>query len=68
MITMAIDENEIYSSSENNLVKRIRKKMESINEKLFKPLNSPDFRTKMSIAHVEGEPNSYLKAGECVSE
>jgi len=35
--------------------------MENVSEDLFKPLKTPDFRTKMSIAHLEGENSAYLK-------
>ena len=43
------NENEVYSEEENEMVKRITKKMESVKEDLFTPLNSPDFRTKVSV-------------------
>ncbi|GMI60394.1 hypothetical protein ScalyP_jg4210, partial [Parmales sp. scaly parma] len=43
------------------MVKRITEKMESVKEDLFTPLNSPDFRTKMSIAHIEGDSDAYMK-------
>ncbi|GMI60560.1 hypothetical protein ScalyP_jg2635 [Parmales sp. scaly parma] len=64
MGVMKNDENEVYGEEENEMVKRITKKMKSVKEDLFTPLNSPDFRTKMSIAHIEGDSNAYMK---CVS-
>ena len=42
------NENEVYSEEENEMVGRITKKMESVKDELFTPLNSPDFRTKVS--------------------
>ena len=48
MGVMKNDENEVYGEEENEMVKRITKKMESVKEDLFTPLNSPDFRTKVS--------------------
>ena len=58
---MRNSDQERYSSSERQLIDTVRKKMEKVSEDLFKPLTSPDFRTEMSIAHVEGENNAYLK-------
>ncbi|GMI52481.1 hypothetical protein ScalyP_jg737, partial [Parmales sp. scaly parma] len=49
------------SEEENEMVNRITEKMENVKEDLFTPLNSPDFRTKMSIAHIEGDSDAYLK-------
>ncbi len=43
------NENEVYSEEENEMVKRITKKMESVKHNLFTPLNSPDFRTMVSV-------------------
>ena len=42
------NENEVYSEEENEMVARITKKMENVKDGLFIPLNSPDFRTKVS--------------------
>ena len=63
MGVMKNSEDEVYSEEENEMVGRITKKMESVKEDLFlfTPLNSPDFRTKMSIAHVIGESNGFMK-------
>ncbi|GMI60234.1 hypothetical protein ScalyP_jg3684 [Parmales sp. scaly parma] len=61
MGVMKNDENEVYSEEENEMVRRITEKMKSVKDDLFTTLNSPDFRTKMSIAHVEGDSNAYMK-------
>jgi len=52
MRVMKNDENEVYSEEENEMVKRITKKMESVKDDLFTPLNSPDIRTKVSFQFV----------------
>ena len=52
MGVMKNDENEVYSEEENEMVKRITKKMESVKDDLFTPLNSPDIRTKVSFQFV----------------
>jgi len=52
MGVMKNDENEVYGEEENEMVKRITKKMESVKEDLFTPLNSPDFRTKVSSVNL----------------
>jgi len=49
MGVMKNHENEVYSEEENEMVKRITKKMESVKHNLFTPLNSPDFRTMVSV-------------------
>ena len=46
-------ENSTYSEEENEMVERITKKMESVKEDLFTPLNSPNFRTKVSFQFVQ---------------
>jgi len=83
MGVMKKHENEVYSEEENEMVGRITKKMESVKDDLFTPLNSPEIRTKvsfhfvhffdfqcqqifarlaqMSIAHIEGESDGYMK-------
>ena len=53
MGVMKNDENEVYSEEENEMVKRITKKMENVKDDLFTPLNSPDFRTKVSVQFVQ---------------
>jgi len=53
MGVMKNDENEVYSEEENEMVGRITKNMESVKEDLFTPLNSPDFRTKVSVLFVQ---------------
>ena len=35
--------------------------MTAVPNDAFRPLESPDFRMKMSIAHVEGESSTYMK-------
>jgi len=35
--------------------------MTSIKSSKFQPLANPDFRTKMSVAYVEGESRAYMK-------
>jgi len=49
MGVMKNDENEVYSEEENEMVGRITKKMENVKKDLFTPLNSSDFRTKVSV-------------------
>ena len=49
MGVMKNNKNEVYKEEENEMVKRITKKMESVKHDLFTPLNSPDFRTKVSV-------------------
>ena len=39
----------------------IKKRMTSISDGAFRPLDSPDKRLKMSIAHVEGESVGFMK-------
>jgi len=46
------NENEVYSEEENEMVNRITEKMENVKEDLFTPLNSPDFRAKVSFQFV----------------
>ena len=41
-------ENEVYSMEENSMVQRITEKMKEVRDQVFTPLNSPDFRTKVS--------------------
>jgi len=53
MGVMKNDENEVYSAEENEMVGRITKKMERVKDDLFTPLNSPDFRTKVSVQFVQ---------------
>jgi len=50
---MKNDENEVYSEEENEMVGRITEKMENVKEDLFTPLNSPDFRTKVSVQFIQ---------------
>ncbi|GMI58993.1 hypothetical protein ScalyP_jg11017 [Parmales sp. scaly parma] len=52
---------EIYTDAENSVFKRVETKLGSIKESSFKSLASPDFRTKMGIAHVKGSASAYLK-------
>jgi len=49
MGVMKNNKNEVYKEEENEMVKRITKKMESVKHDLFTPLNSPDFRTKVRV-------------------
>ena len=54
---------EIYTDEENELVESIKAKMALVKSDQFSPLDSPDFRVKMSIAHILGEttPSAFLK-------
>jgi len=61
MSIMRDDIGETYSISEQQTLDRAREKLGSIDDDLFRPLDSPDFRTKMSIAHRKGEPNGVLR-------
>ena len=59
MGVMKNSEDEVYSEEENEMVKRIIEKIENIKEDLFKPLNSPDFRTKVSVLFVHFFPRFF---------
>ena len=62
MGVMRCAEKEEYSEKETELVCSVRQKMERIHDDKFRPLNSPDFRTRMGIAHIEGDKEGgYLK-------
>ena len=52
---------EVYDSDETSLIDSIRSIMNAVPNGAFRPLDSPDFRTKMSIAHVKGENSAYMK-------
>ena len=53
---------EIYTDAENSVFTRVETKLgRIIKESSFKSLASPDFRTKMGIAHVKGSASAYLK-------
>jgi len=54
MAIMRNSDKEVYSLSEEQLIDSVQK-MKNITEDLFQPLKSPDFRTKMSLAHIDGE-------------
>jgi len=61
MNIMRTSETETYSEEEKILVDSVKSRMTKVHSDAFRPLKSPDFRTKMSIAHVEGENNAYMK-------
>ena len=52
---------EVYDVDETTLIDSIRSRMAAVPNDAFRPLDSPDFRTKMSIAHIEGENAGYAK-------
>jgi len=43
---------EVHDSDETSLIDSIRSRMTAVPNDSFRPLDSPDFRTKMSIAHL----------------
>jgi len=53
---------EVYDKNEELfLIESIQKQMSAVKTSSFRKLPSPDFRTKMSIAHIKGESMSYMK-------
>ena len=52
---------EVYDSDETSLIDSIRSIMNAVPNRVFRPLDNPDFRTKMSIAHFKGENDGYMK-------
>ena len=60
-IMRSVYQDEVYDSDKTSLIDSIRSRMTAVPNDSFRPLPSPDFRTKMSIAHVEGESTSIIK-------
>ena len=54
-------ENEVYDDSEAALIDSIWSRMTAVADDSFHPLAGPDFRTKMSIANIEGESSAFMK-------
>jgi len=52
---------EVYDSDETSLIDSVRSKMTAVPNDAFRPLDSPDFRTKTGIAYVVEENAGYAK-------
>ena len=54
---------EVYDNNETTMIDSTRSRVTAVPNDAFRPLDSPDFRTKISVAHVEGEHAGYMKCG-----
>jgi len=54
-------QDEVYNNDETTIIESTRTRMTAVPNDSFRPLDSPDFQTKMSIAHIEGESSAFMK-------
>jgi len=52
---------EAYDDEETVMLESVKYRMMQVPDAAFRRLDHPDFRTRMSIAHVEGESMAYMK-------
>ena len=52
---------EVYNNDETTIIESTRTRMIAVPNDSFRPLDSLDFQTKMSIAHIEGESSAFMK-------
>jgi len=52
---------EVYDNAETTMIDSTRSRVTAVLNDSFRPIDSSDFRTKMSVAHVEGENAGYAK-------
>ena len=54
-------QDEVYNNDETTIINSVQSRMTAVPKDSFRPIDSPDFRTRMSIAHVEGESSAFMK-------